>query len=133
MRQVTYVSTACGDDSYEVFRDIERQSLRNNVRSGLSGLLLFDGVRYLQILEGNSEAIEATVARIHADNRHLGVLLLADKTVECAQFGGWAMLCRDARLPTDDLGKALAPYLRDADRNTRALFESFAAIRAKAA
>lgn len=43
------------------------------------------------------------------------------------------MLCRDVRKSVDDIKGDLEPYLRDADRNTRALFESFAAIRAIAA
>ena len=133
MRQITCISTVCGEKSPELLRDIQRQSQHRNVRDGLSGLLLFDGVRFLLILEGEANAVTATLERVRKDKRHLGLVLLAEKRIERAQFGSWAMLCRDAHAPINDLQDALRPYLRDADRTTRALFESFAALRARAA
>ena len=116
-----------------MLRDIQHRSQRRNARDGLSGLLLFDGVRFLLILEGDANAVTATLERVRDDKRHLGMVLLADKIIERAQFGNWAMICRDARAPINGLQDALRPYLRDADRTTRALFESFAALRARAA
>ena len=133
MRQITCISTACGEKSAELLRDIQRQSQHRNARDGLSGLLLFDGVRFLLILEGEANAVTATLERVRNDKRHLGMVMLADKTIEHAQFGSWAMLSRDARAPINDLQNALSPYLRNADRTTRALFESFAVLRARAA
>ena len=133
MRQITCISTACSEKTPELLREIQRQSQHRNARDGLSGLLLFDGVRFLLILEGEAKAVTATLERIRNDKRHLGMVLLADKRIERAQFGTWAMLCRDARASINDLQEALRPYLRDADRTTQALFESFAALRARAA
>lgn len=131
VRQITYISTLRAGHDSGAFAEIERQSLRRNATAGLSGLLLFDGRRFLQVLEGAEEAVAETYARIGRDPRHHAVVVLADKQVAAPSFGGWAMLCRDVTRPEQDLGALLQPYLAQADRNTKATFESFAEIRAR--
>lgn len=88
MRQLTYVSTVRGELLTEAVKSIERHAQQSNAAQGLSGLSLFDGVRFLQILEGDADRIESTLDRIRGDRRHFGIVILADKTVERGQFGG---------------------------------------------
>jgi hypothetical protein len=127
-RQITYISTARLPVAESLLADIERVALRNNAVAGLSGLLLFDGVRFLQVLEGPNDAIEPVLANIQADPRHFGMVVLRDSTVEARGFPGWAMLCRNVRGQAD-VSDLIGRYVAGADKNTRALFESFAAIR----
>lgn len=134
MRQITYISTLRTGEASSTFKDVERVSHANNARDDLSGLLMFDGLRFLQVLEGPEESVERALARIRADKRHFALVTLSDRTVERRSFGGWAMLCRDVGANCDTLEAMLQPFLANADRNTRATFESFAKIReAKAA
>ena len=129
MRQITYISSAHHNASPNLFADVERVSVRNNGRDDLSGLLLYDGVRFLQVIEGEAAQLEQTLARIKADPRHHAFVMLNDKHIEQRSFGGWAMLCRESGTAEASVVDRLRPYLATADRSTCALFESFAAIR----
>jgi hypothetical protein len=37
---------------------------------GVTGLLVFDGVRYIQLIEGEDSAVDLLMARIARDRRH---------------------------------------------------------------
>lgn len=132
LRQIIYISTARTPVAGTLLADIERAAQRNNRRGELSGLLLFDGVRFLQVIEGPPDRLEPAMRTIRADPRHFGLVLLRDRTVETRAFPQWAMLCRRTDGQTG-LAELVAKHMTGADPTTRALFESFAEIRDKAA
>ena len=72
-RRIVYSSTATAPTDDDTQIDILRQSRANNGLNGISGILLSDGRRFLQVLEGTPEAIEHVFARISADPRHAEV------------------------------------------------------------
>lgn len=133
LRQITYISTTQPGADINVLSAIERHAQQKNAVNGLSGLLMFDGVRYLQVLEGSPDAVQSTFERIAKDPRHFALVVLRDREVPDRSFGGWAMLCRDVSGKDTALVEMIAPFVRDADKSTRALFESFADIRDKRA
>lgn len=128
MRQITYISTARLRDG-DTLATIERYAVRRNSREDLSGLLLYDGVRFLQVIEGPESAVAAAFDRISADPRHDALVILRDCTVNYRSFGGWAMLCRSADQVDGALAKLVTAFVRTADPSTRGLFESFAQFR----
>ena len=75
-RRIVYSSTATAPTDDDTQIDILRQSRANNGLNGISGILLSDGRRFLQVLEGTPEAIEHVFARISADPRHAEVKTL---------------------------------------------------------
>ena len=133
MRQLTYISTSRGSGKRSLLAEIEAQSQRRNALVGITGMLLFDGVRFLQVLEGDAAALDETYARIKADPRHYALVKLRDIDIETPHFPGWAMLARDVVNQRDRLTELLQPYLLSADRSTKALFTSFVELRDKAA
>ncbi len=54
-------------------------------------MLLYSGGNILQALEGPAAAVDATFARVHADPRHRGVLMLYRGTAAERSFPDWAM------------------------------------------
>lgn len=89
--QLTYIS-AC--DPHMAPGEVERilsAARLHNRRSGVTGLLLFNGQRFLQLLEGPADAVEATFARIERDPRHRGVTLLSRREAEFRTFSNWSM------------------------------------------
>ena len=103
-------------------------SRRNNSRDGVTGLLFFNGKRFLQGIEGEAAAIERTFARIGRDERHHAMVALSDRTVTAREFGDWAMA-------EGGMGGAAEATLEQVRRLTaraapdvRALFESYAAL-----
>ncbi|NJC33231.1 hypothetical protein GGR88_000705 [Sphingomonas jejuensis] len=130
MLQYCYISSARPGQPVDV-DEILATSRRNNQQAGLSGLLIFDGRRFLQVLEGEGAAVRSTVERIQADPRHRAIVKLSERRIEAREFGDWAMACnrvadagdsRNLASTVDALTEGVA------DANTRALFRSFARI-----
>lgn len=136
MLQLVYISTARPSvDQHEVGR-ILVTSRRRNQADGISGLLVYDGVRFLQALEGDRDAVQTTYARIRADQRHRATVLLSEREIATREFGDWSMAWTrveaiDQRLPLSGLVDSLIGQV--GDPNTRALFRSFARIDRRAA
>ncbi len=70
---------------------------RNNPQHGITGALICRHDIYLQLIEGDSAAIDALFARISTDDRHLAVRLLNRADVDRRVFPDWAMLHDPAR------------------------------------
>lgn len=66
-------------------------SERNNGPRGLTGMLLFDGDSFLQLLEGDRAEISQLFLSIAADSRHSDVEIIASGPTECRLFADWSM------------------------------------------
>jgi hypothetical protein len=64
---------------------------RNNERDGITGALLFDTLWFVQVLEGEREAISGALRRIMRDERHDNVTVMETRTVRERAFGNWWM------------------------------------------
>ncbi|WP_418153117.1 BLUF domain-containing protein [Litorimonas sp. RW-G-Af-16] len=73
--------------------DILTTSHRNNPAKEITGLLCYDGHRFLQILEGAEDNIHALYKTIHSDPRHTAIELLHEAGWQIAvfQIGRWLM------------------------------------------
>ena len=60
--QIAYTSAAARTISDEDFQQILASARRNNPREGLTGMLTFAGGSFLQVLEGEKDAVERTPA-----------------------------------------------------------------------
>ena len=89
--QIVYASSAAPLFSPDDLADILAVSRRNNARDGVTGALLYSDGNGLQAIEGTAEAVDATYARVHADARHRGVLMLYRGTADERSFPDWAM------------------------------------------
>lgn len=75
-------------------QDIEgilRSSVRNNERTGVTGILAFSNDYFLQCLEGSREAVNAAYQRILHDRRHHDPVILTYHDVSHRQFPLWSM------------------------------------------
>ena len=136
MIRLTYISTAVRDLRAEAIEDILKASRRNNRRDRVTGLLLHDGRRFLQVLEGAAPFVEAAYARILKDPRHRACVKLDERAVEARVFGEWDMACRrlDATGDASTLSQTVDRMVAQVpEPNVRALFESFARIDRSAA
>jgi hypothetical protein len=131
MYQLTYISTARRDIGEADVEEILRASRANNQRDAITGLLVHDGTRFLQALEGERTLVQAAYARIRRDDRHRAAVMLSEREVADRQFGTWAMASEQARIAP---GAVSMPQIVDSlvaaipDPNTRALFSSFARL-----
>ena len=132
MYQIIYISTARPGTTEKDITDILAVSRRNNHRHSVTGLLVSDGTRFLQALEGDEAAVNAAYVRIKTDPRHRAPVILSTRTVSERQFGAWQMAFSGfGAMPADHTLAELVDQLvaRVNDPNTRALFAGFARIR----
>ncbi len=91
MIQTAYLSSA---PTLLTGEDIERilsASRTNNERRGITGMLLYREGNFLQILEGEREAIEALYAIIERDPRHRRIIRLFTHEILARDFPEWSM------------------------------------------
>lgn len=73
--ELIYVSTISPDVPPGVVANIANDARIANERLEISGLLVFDGLRFAQHLEGARKTVLELFARIKADSRHIAVNL----------------------------------------------------------
>ena len=90
LSQYLYISTAPTLLREEV-DSILATSARNNPARGITGLLLFNGRNFLQLLEGEEGQVNALMETIFADPRHSGVSVLDRRQIDLRTCPDWAM------------------------------------------
>jgi hypothetical protein len=120
--QIMYISTATQAVSTAECRKIAQAAAANNGREQVTGLLLFNSKRFLQVLEGPRDAVERIFTRIHADDRHRAVVKLREGEIARREFGHWAMAFDDATPASQNLAETVAALLDSAGPSTRAHF-----------
>jgi len=88
--QYLYISTAPDLSRDQVTRILEASALNNAARS-VTGLLLYNGRNFLQLLEGEEDTLSALMDRIGDDPRHSGVSMIDRMTVDERACPDWAM------------------------------------------
>lgn len=90
MRQYIYISTA-PDLTREDIDSILESCQRNNAEHGITGLLIYNGRNFLQLLEGEQSDLEWIMGRIGADHRHSGISKLEDIETNARACPNWLM------------------------------------------
>lgn len=97
MRFLIYVSQADHPMSEAELQEILNYSRERNERDGLTGLLIYryvpdeDRGSFLQLLEGNADALDATWQRIAADRRHNTKVVLEEGDIAARTCPDWTM------------------------------------------
>lgn len=137
MLQLVYVSTARAAVDVSGRSDVEtpvpnilRVSRSNNRRDAITGLLHFNGKRFLQALEGEPALVEAAFERIRQDPRHFAVVILSRREVATREFGEWAMAHQERSIDHDAFVARVANLVRNASPSVRGTFEGFVGLKA---
>ena len=92
LRMHGYTARYTGRDIATDLAAIARVSHARNPRHGITGALVYDAGRFVQMLEGPEGEIDALMARIRHDPRCDDVVTLYDHPIEARSMGAWAML-----------------------------------------
>ncbi|CAM3191397.1 BLUF domain-containing protein [Sphingomonas antarctica] len=130
-QQLVYISTVSPSVAPNVAH-ILRVSQSNNQRDGLTGLLFFNGKRFLQVLEGEKAAIQQAIARIRADDRHRAIVVLSNRSVDQREFGEWAMADATGMMRSDHFLANLERLVANSTPSIRATFAEYARMRVAA-
>ena len=91
LKSLTYTSFARLDLTAEDVAAIHRTAREANALNGVTGLLIFNGTHFLQIIEGSEPAIDELVDRLRLDPRHHHLQVRDERPIAERQFPGWSM------------------------------------------
>jgi len=89
MLQLVYVSKARPGLTSGDFEALLSEARERNRSEGLTGLLIYDGRRFLHAMEGPETHVERRFGRIALDSRHSAVEVVFLRTVIARAFGQW--------------------------------------------
>ncbi|MBU1324518.1 MAG: BLUF domain-containing protein [Alphaproteobacteria bacterium] len=92
LERLIYESRATGSTgSLGNLAVILAESQRNNAHRGLTGALAAHRDRYIQVVEGQPEALDGLLRRLENDPRHRDIRLVHREPVEERVFADWSM------------------------------------------
>ena len=95
---LVYVSSATRPFSGEDLRALLLTCRKNNAEIGVTGMLLYKDGNFMQVLEGDEEAVRGLYEKIAEDPRHGGEMTLQQGFSEGRQFPDWSTGFRDLDL-----------------------------------
>ncbi|SDK00806.1 BLUF domain-containing protein [Stenotrophomonas pavanii] len=91
LRAIAYASEAIPGLSMDHVDDLSRAAARFNLEAGVTGVLLYDGHRFLQYIEGPEGGINVVYRRILGARSHCELLELGRGRVSGRFFPYWSM------------------------------------------
>ncbi len=117
--QYLYISTALGLSREDV-EGILSSSAQNNPSRGITGLLIYNGRNFLQLLEGEQAELVNLMTRIGKDSRHSGVSILFSGVIDQRTCPYWSMkrvlIAESVDVRRQQLERDLPPGLDEAVR-----------------
>lgn len=91
MKRLIYRSTARPGHTSASVTEIADNAIPRNAALGVTGVLKFDGLSFVQILEGADGAVDQLMTSIRKDPRHSNVQVLGQWPVRVRLFPDWSM------------------------------------------
>lgn len=105
-----YVSTAREELSVAELDRILESAAKYNAASGVTGVLLYAGGTFMQVLEGGEAEIDETFARIREDPRHASLIVIERAPIAARSFPQWSMGFRRVGATEAAAHPAWAPF-----------------------
>lgn len=116
LRRITYTSISSVALDQRALLDLLHSARGFNTIDKVTGILIHDRGRFLQVIEGPTKAIEDLVQRLERDRRHTHFEIHEDVQVETRLFPDWAMGLGEL---TDPTLAFLPGFLDESDEQTR--------------
>jgi len=91
LKVLTYTSWARAGITADEVDSLLASSRINNPLEGVTGVLIFNGNSFMQILEGGEEAVDDLVARLRSDPRHSNMAIRDERMIAQRTFPDWSM------------------------------------------
>ena len=96
MIRLVYISQAVVGFAAEEVQNILQSSQRNNAANGITGVLVFGGGLFMQVLEGAEHAVLRLYVKILEDRRHSDCRLIHITPTNEQIFRQWSMAVLDS-------------------------------------
>ncbi|MDP3021870.1 MAG: BLUF domain-containing protein [Sulfuricurvum sp.] len=91
MKRLIYQSLASDDFNSKFVIEMLEKAVLDNKEKSITGILVYDGVQFLQCLEGEHDAIDELLIKIETDSRHHSVNIIGTEEDEKRLFSAWEM------------------------------------------
>ncbi|WP_375417612.1 BLUF domain-containing protein [uncultured Hymenobacter sp.] len=91
LHHLVYSSSAPVELSAATLAELLRGSRQRNEQRDITGILLYQQLQFLQVLEGPEAAVRAIYRRIARDQRHYSLTVLSDGPIARRLFADWSM------------------------------------------
>jgi hypothetical protein len=91
MRSLVYASRSLEPFSEQDLLGLLTRARNRNHELGVTGMLIYAAESFLQLVEGDDDAVEVIWDRIRLDPRHAGLRVLQDGPATERLFGEWSM------------------------------------------
>ncbi|MFG6503081.1 BLUF domain-containing protein [Microbacterium sp. P05] len=116
MLSLVYSSTAAAPFDDQELQNLLVQARQNNSDRGLTGMLLYRGGRFVQVLEGSESDVRAVVERIDIDPRHSNMRILFEEPIAERQFADWTMGYEPISEPREEMPPGFRDTFDDLER-----------------
>jgi|ETNmetMinimDraft_22_1059887.scaffolds.fasta_scaffold00177_10 hypothetical protein len=111
--ELIYRSLSCQEKDRESLDSLLTLSRWKNEQVGITGMLLYHGQEFLQILEGDQASVKNLYKRIEGDKRHHGAHVVWEGEIDERGFDAWTMGFIDARSQSLGLPAGYSNFLKD--------------------
>ncbi len=113
MISLIYVSTSVSLLNDNELLDILKVSRENNISRDITGLLLYKGGNFMQVLEGDEDVVTALYEKIKTDSRHKGTFTISREQIQARQFPAWEMAFQNLDTPAIKNEPGYSQFLQD--------------------
>jgi hypothetical protein len=113
LRRIIYTSEALEQFSKRNLLDLLHYARSFNKIDNITGILMHQNGKFLQVFEGESENVGYLLSRILSDPRHDKIKIMFDSSVDRRLFSNWTMGCADFNKPELSLIPGVRTDLRD--------------------
>jgi hypothetical protein len=82
LKTICYISDSKIKHSRATFNDLTVSIKRNNTTNNITGFLIYKNNTFLQVLEGETEPVDAVFRHIYTDDRHSNIFTVIDTTIK---------------------------------------------------
>ncbi|MFT5288346.1 MAG: hypothetical protein ACI8QS_003511 [Planctomycetota bacterium] len=102
LHQLVLVSCASAPFDAEALCALGKDLFQRNSAAGVSGMLMHHEGNFIQLLEGDAEALDEILTRLQRDTQHRGVQAVLSSAIDERCFDGWyADVIESSLLPGD--------------------------------
>ena len=113
MLSLIYVSTSVKMMKDDELLGILKISRENNQQGDITGMLLYKGGNFMQVLEGPDDAVNAIFEKIKDDPRHKDVSVISREQIQVRQFPSWEMAFQNLDNPAIKNEPGYSQFLQD--------------------
>lgn len=129
MLSIIYVSKVRVPLDRHQLKLLSEEAANNNALHQITGMLVYNGEHFMQLIEGEKSVIEKLLEVIESDERHSDLVVIRRKEEQTRECPDWSM--RYYTIPIEGVGAANETFQsmpKDFQADTRIVFTSFASL-----